>query len=240
LNEDGKLALMPSPRSTMNSDFLDREQELAQLTRLLQAERPCLVALTGEAGVGKTALLEEVRNRLAEEIIVIPPTVAGKIIVGRDLVPESFCDQLLKWFTATGNQDQSEFPSGPDCLNQVINQIQRTTLVILEGYRPNEAFASWFQNDFAAQIRANQSPVVVVIATLPDQAEKTAAWTDETIHLKPVDPILIKQHFETIGSQMAPPPISGELEKYIQKTQERPEILPILSRLLRLTWPGPS
>ena len=48
-------------------DLVGRQAELAQLTRMLTEDTDCAVVLSGEPGVGKTALIEHLCARAAAD-----------------------------------------------------------------------------------------------------------------------------------------------------------------------------
>jgi len=125
-------------------------------------------------------------------------------------------------------------------LHSLVDQLSRweCVLLIVDGYRPQPSFADWFTNSFIPEVKNAEVPVVILVADQSGKLAELRPFADEVVTLGPLDPQAVKQHFKSIGQQVAPPMKAAELDVYVKVASKDPAKLAILSRVLRLSQPG--
>lgn len=242
-----------------------RDEELARIDAILLRRRPALVIVTAAAESGKTSLLQMVAARSIERgWRAVSGDHEGMLYVSSTTTEESFCERVLTLLgvspqsdVGTTARDRSGLNSpnslmdlirelgeaargrrGHRSFELLVEQLRRTPVVILiDGYRPNPEFASWFAARFFEGIKDTRAPIVVVVADQLNNVGTLRPFADEVINLGPLSLQAVKKHFELLGRQMVPPPEEPELEVYAQAACEEPAILASLTRTLALARP---
>jgi len=107
-------------------------------------------------------------------------------------------------------------------------------LLSVDGYRPGQEFADWFEGRFIADVKKLTVPVVVIVANEPSTMETLRSNADLTITLGPLDRAAVRTHLESIGREVSPAMTEAELHVYVDQTSERPDLLGSLTRVLTL------
>jgi hypothetical protein len=110
-------------------------------------------------------------------------------------------------------------------------------LLLIDGYQPQPRFAYWFTNFFIEEVKRAKAPVVVVVADESRNLAELQAFADEVITLGPLDPQAVREYFESVGRQIAPPMEAAELDEYVNVACKEPAKLATLSRVLTLAQP---
>jgi hypothetical protein len=229
---------LPSERRML----IGRDRELAEVGAILEQRKPALVIVSAVTGMGKTRLLQMIAARAVEQgWHAAYSDSEGELSVVPATTEESFRDRLLELLdisTEDGVSDTTTGRSRP--LHLLAERLRRRApaLVVIDGYRPEPGFASWFVNRFIKDVRQAGTPVVVVVADQAGNVEGLRPSADKTLTLGPLDWQAIRDHFESVGQQIAPPMEPAELEVYVEAASKDPEKLDILTRVLTLAQPG--
>jgi len=227
--------------------LVGRESELATFQRILKEKEAQLVVLTGRAGMGKSSLLQKF-HQVGEEagwnVLDLPESSS----INLETTPDTFSMQLQGLLAAPTAKSFIEKPGSPsgdratgEPLLPIVERLSALAplLLTVDGYRPRSDFGEWFQTVFVDHLKRSGAPIVVIISERPEGATKITAWADEIIQLGPLDEHSIIQHFQDLGRQISPPMSEYEIREYTKAAQADTEALGSLTRVLRLTVPGP-
>jgi hypothetical protein len=132
----------------------------------------------------------------------------------------------------------NRWQQGPlDPLVEQLRDHRGRVLILIDGYRPSEKFASWFESTFLADVERIGSQVVTVLADVPHALERIGLSAAETFDLGPLDREAVARHFHALGAT-TDPPLSLDEVKIFADYADRPPLVAALERLLSLTVPG--
>ena len=238
----------------MTDDLFGRESELGQFDVILQRRQPALVLVTGQSGMGKSSLLKKFQS-LAAAVgwKTVPTTAEQELSIDTGTTENSFSD-LMHRLSSTPDEsfvrtasaqahasaadwDRSAEPvSTQSFLHPSVEQLRSwaPVLLLIDTYRPDSEFASWFTDSFIRDIKRADASIVVVVAARPDYVAKVSPVADEVITLSPLDRSIVRQHFQAIGEHISPPMESAELDRYVEVIYSQPEMFNSLTRVLWL------
>jgi AAA ATPase domain len=227
--------------------LVGRDHELAIFRKILEVKQAQLVVLTGQAGMGKSSLLQKF-HQLGEEagwnVLDLPESSS----INGETTPDSFSMQLQTLLAAPTAKTFIEKPNSPlvdratgEPLLPIVERFLALAplLLTVDGFRPRIAFAEWFQTVFVNHLKRSGAPIVLIISERPKGATKITAWADQIIQLGPLDAYFISEHFKDLGRQISPPMSAKEIQEYTKAAQNDTEILDNLTRVLRLALPSP-
>ncbi|MCI0338275.1 MAG: ATP-binding protein [Acidobacteria bacterium] len=107
-------------------------------------------------------------------------------------------------------------------------------LLLIDGYHPGDEFAKWFVDSFIADVKRSRSPIVIVVADVPGNAERLSTLADVRIPLSPPDKSSISQALERIAQHISPRVEAVEIDVYLKEVEAQPAILRNLMRVLLL------
>ena len=113
-------------------------------------------------------------------------------------------------------------------------------MVVIDGYRPDGAFADWFLRSFLEPTRDSSKPIVVLIAERREELDGLVPLADETLSFGSLAQAPIREHLRRVGSTLMPPLGESELEVYVAAGEKDVEALGALTRLLPLTSASPT
>ena len=154
------IPLLPSHLPTLPTTLIGREQEIAQITTLLQQEEVRLVTITGPGGIGKTHLALKVAEtqleHFAREVYFVPltPLLSAELLVATIAVTLRFSFQ--------GSRDQKI---------QLLTYLhEKKILLILDGFEHVQAGAS-----LIAEI-LRQAPATTLLVTSRERLHTQGEW----------------------------------------------------------------
>jgi hypothetical protein len=224
--------------------LVGRDRELDRIDEMLQRRRSALIVVSAVAGMGKTSLLRTVEARARGKGWRTAP---GDGEVEHSILPttteETFRERVL---TLLGISTEETFiaikadPSRLSPFDPLVEQLRRAPILLLiDGYRPDPGFASWFTGRFIGDVRqAGASVVVIVAGDQFSNVEELRPFADETIVLGPLDRQAVEQHFRLVGQRVAPPMEAAELDVYVEASCKDPVKLASLTHALALAQPG--
>jgi hypothetical protein len=227
--------------------LVGRVHELASFEKILREKQAQLVVLTGKAGMGKSSLLQkfhQVAEEAAWNVLDLPEASS----INLETTPDSFSMQLQSLLAAPTVRSFIEKPASPSGdragqpLLAIVERLSALAplLLTVDGYRPQPEFGEWFQTVFVNHLKRSEAPIVVIISERPEGATKITAWADQIIQLGPLDEDSISQHFKDLGVQISPQLSEHEIREYTKAAEEDTEVLDSLTRVLKLTLPGPA
>ena len=228
--------------------LVGREQELSRFKKILADGQPLLVVITGQAGVGKTTLLNAFRTQAkAAGWNTAPPSAAAETLrVAQDTTEEDFGNRVQGLLAMPSGESFIEKSPGKNAgqtsseqppLLPLVEQLRASAplLLLVDGYQPAAVFADWFQNRFVQDVRRAGASVIVVVSELPEWTTKfLSPLADQIITLGTLDEQAIRQHFVTLGEKISPRIEEPELNVYVESAYKKPEMIGSLTRVLRL------
>lgn len=217
--------------------IIGHDAEVKRILQILEKRAPHLVVLTGEAGVGKTSLLNLIRIKAAASgWTVMPRDVSEEFNVSRETTETTFCARISDLMATPTGESFVETKSSQLDLPPVVKQLRERApvLVLIDGFDSTPEFASWFSDQFIREIKESRAPIVVALGDRPENTKQISPVADEVLSLGRVNKRSIKDHFESLGRLAKPPIETAELEQYIEAAHEKPELLGSLTRILRL------
>jgi hypothetical protein len=206
--------------------IIGRDTELKDLAAALTGARPRLILLVGGPRSGKGRLLRELRVRAAAYPCRIVPDGAADehatpwLVVDRQLTVDDFCAAVA--------------PPEPD---PGVQEPQRRDfdLILVHGYRPNDAFHAWFVKEFLPAGPQASPPRVVVAAGSPSDMEGLEPLAEGRVELAELDQDLVADELRAIGARIRDPLEEEEVELYAGAIAENPALFAALHHLLPLT-----
>jgi hypothetical protein len=224
-----------------------REQELAQLTKILGESQPMLVVVKGRAGVGKTSLLQAFRTQAEAAGWNTAPYGASAefLSVTTATTEETFSAQVQTLLAVPRGKsylEKSQGKSSPNTsaeqapLLAIVEQLRGRAplLLLIDGYLPAPEFMDWFQNRFVPDVSRAGAPVVVIVAERPEGTAPLEPSATQIIVLERPEEEAIRQHFIRLGEQISPPLQEDELNIYVETANKQTDMLVSLTRVLRL------
>jgi hypothetical protein len=224
--------------------LVGRDRELSQIEAILKHGRPALVVVSAATGMGKTSLLREVHERTIKQgWHTAYSDSEGGLSVVPTTTEETFRQRVLTLLDISTEEsyfDTLTSQSQPSSLHSLPEHLRRWApiLLIIDGYRPAPDFANWFTTSFIENVTHAGAPLVVVVADQGGNVDGLLPFADKIITLGPLDPRSVKQHFESVGRQIAPPMKEAELDIYVKAACKDPARLVALTRVLMLAQPG--
>jgi transcriptional regulator with XRE-family HTH domain len=178
------IPLLPHHLPTLPTALIGREQEMAQITTLLQQEEVRLVTITGPGGIGKTYLALKVAEtqleHFAREVYFVPltPLLSAELLVATIAVTLRFSFQ--------GSLDQQI---------QLLTYLHdKKILLILDGFEHVQAGAS-----LIAEI-LRQAPATTLLVTSRERLHTQGEWVLDLLGLSfpQTDQIEAEQHYSAM------------------------------------------
>jgi hypothetical protein len=222
-------------RSADAAWLVDRERELERFQYVLARETPAFVLLVGDTGMGKSTLLRAVRSWAERDgWTVIPGIDQPDLSVALGTTVERFASTVYELLDSDGPAGAIENAPQRD-LDLLVQQLAAfRTLLVVDGYRADTSFASWFKHKFLRDVRRAGRPLVVVVSETPGIEEALGVHADELLELTELGREAVSRHFEMLGRHLDPPMDAAELEVYVEASLAQPEVAARLTRVLQL------
>jgi hypothetical protein len=222
-------------------ELVGRDQELAEFDTVLERRQPGLVIVAGDPGMGKTSFLRIIEaDAVKRGWKTVRGDDQGELSIEPFTTEAIFCSRVRELLKIPVNESFAETTPDFDVMqppfHSLVEQLRRRApvLVLIDGYRPEAGFASWFTNRFHKDVKQAAAPVVIVVADRPNDVSMLDAFADESISLGPLDRQSIRHLLDTIGQRMTPPMTVAELDEYVKQVCNQPEILGSLKSVLDL------
>src|SRR5947199_1917637 len=216
--------LLPYHLPTLPTALIGREQEMAQITTLLQQEEVRLVTITGPGGIGKTYLALKVAEtqleQFAREVYFVPltPLLSAELLVATIAVTLRFSFQ--------GSIDQKR---------QLLTYLhEKKILLILDGFEHVQAGAS-----LIAEI-LRQAPATTLLVTSRERLHTQGEWVLDLAGLSfpHTDQIDVEQRYSAVQLFLhcaqrlnAPVPRSAEEMRAVGRICQLVEGMPLALEL---------
>jgi hypothetical protein len=241
-----------------------RDEELAQVAGILARRQPALVLVAGDAGMGKSAFLRELEGRaVADGWAVARADEAGELAVTPSMSPADF-DKRLRAILglpppapeddAVPALERPEEAKEPGFLAKVVNAAVRAfaapwphaqeliqalrerapVLLLIDGYRPNDAFERAFALSLLPALKAGDDAVIVTVAERDEPLQTLRRAADAVIPFDRVGEDAIRPYFEEFARDVDPPLTPAELDEYVRAACTEPDLIGKLSHLLSL------
>lgn len=228
--------------------LIGREEELDRMTAFLDRGEPALVLVSGAAGVGKTIFLQAAGAAArARGWSTVPAAADGALEIGPETTREWFSGRMRADLDIPahdvlaptagdfeGGAAQRTAPASPaDPLVEQLARRRGRVLLLVDGYLPSAQFGTWFRDVFTGGlIRSHRTQVVVAVADEPASLSSLEPAASARIDLGPLSASAIRRHFYNLRAQ--PPLRADEIQVFTEEAAARPELLPVLGRLLTL------
>jgi hypothetical protein len=248
--------------NALQSLLIGRGSELAAFAAALEGRQPTVVVVAGESRTGKTALLQAFQvmanaqnwrtaGGANQRTLTVTPITDKRNFYGqvlaffdepgdsRDAVQSQIfpAQTVVELPTALQEPNSftvedsklSSFEVQPDLIAQL--KERAPVLLLIDGYEPNPEFNNWFKTTFIEAVRRSQEPLVIVIA---DRIASLKGQQDEFFPLSPLTRQDIREQFESLGHEIKPPLVPGELDVYVEAAVKNLAVLIRLYRVLAL------
>lgn len=222
-----------------------RDAELALFDAVLARRRPCVILVKGEAGMGKTALLEAMQVRArGQGWNIVPSERVEKLSVAPGTTPEFFSRRTRELLGLAAPGDDTAGAVAPldrtrGTLHPLVAEFQRRApmLVLVDGCHATPAFTDWLALVLIPEIKAGDAAVVLVLAEREGHFAMLDRLADERIVLGPLDEAALKTLLAATSARLAPSMEADELRAYIAELTHRPDLLGSLLDVLALAAP---
>jgi hypothetical protein len=217
--------------------LLGRQAQLDRVESLLHRAQSALVLVSGMVGMGKSCFLGETGARAKRQGWVLARKCKDEFLrITGETTEADFCTKLWCALDRPNSDTQPEEPQAEIPLDLLLGRLNALgqVLLLIDGYRANPTFTSWFGERFLATLKRGTTPVVVMVAEVSGELTTLTKFADETIQLGPLDRTEVHEYFSRLREQVAPPMKPEEMETYVEEAAVRPEILNGLLRLFRL------
>lgn len=219
-----------------------RDAELALFDAVLARRRPCVLLVKGEAGMGKTALLEAMQARAAGQgWHIVPSERVEKLSVAPGTTHETFSRRTRELLGLAAPGDDTAGAIAPlDCTRRTVHplvaEFQRRApmLVLVDGCHATPAFTDWLAMVLIPEIKAGDAAVVLVLAEREGHFAILDRFADERIVLGPLDEAALKTLLTATSARLTPPMEADELGAYVAELTHRPDLLGSLLDVLAL------
>ena len=204
--------------------ILGRDSELGLLDQVLDAGRPALVLVTSKPQMGRTSLLEALRERAVERGYRVFPAHPAALVIDQETTEWGFAEAMGLPPAVQPDPDAPP-PSTP-------------ALFIIDGYHPGRAFGRWFCAQFLPSARTARPAQVIAIGAYTRDAALLEAEADQVIHLGPLGREAVDEHLRRLSAGLEEPLTPGELAAYGAACVSQPNLIGALGRLLQLELAG--
>ncbi len=260
-------ALLAQVQDPASIPLLGRDAELGRFADLLRGRTPALVVVRAATGMGKTSFLratEQLAHR--EGWTTARADAKGELEVTPQTTRKEFTARLRTLLglpshqaLAAGAGDYERGTAGPDRSSRIRTQPNRRqqgfldplaeqlrdlrgrVLLILDGYRPSEKFAAWFERTFLPDLERGEAQVITLLAEAPHALalERLGFHVTAIIDLDALERAAVASYFRALGEHADPPLTPAEIETFAA-CADQPPLVAALVRLLSLSVPAPE